>query len=87
MALESDGDRSLQYIAQYENNKIQWIETLLQIPVSDHRKYALWRIVAPYLINIRKLPYEDAIMIMMDWLKKCDEIKPVDSSLTGSRLI
>jgi hypothetical protein len=48
------------YTAHYENDNIRWIETLLQIPISDHRKYALWRIIAPYLINIRKLPYEDA---------------------------
>jgi hypothetical protein len=48
-------DRSISYPAQYENNKIRWIETLLQIPISDHRKYALWRIVAPYLINAMKM--------------------------------
>ena len=35
-------DRSVRYSAQYENNKIPWIETLLQTPISDHRKYALW---------------------------------------------
>src|SRR5207244_3815755 len=33
----------------YENSSIRWIETLLQIPISDYRKYALWRILAPYL--------------------------------------
>jgi hypothetical protein len=56
-----------------------WIETLLQIPISDHRKYALWRIVAPYLINIRKLSHEDAIRIIREWLDKCDKLRPLVS--------
>jgi hypothetical protein len=32
-----------------------WIETLLDIPIEDYRKYAIRRIIAPYLINIRKV--------------------------------
>jgi Primase X len=49
----------------------------LQIPISDHRKYALWRIVTPYLINIRKLSHEDALSIIREWLNKCDKLKPL----------
>jgi hypothetical protein len=52
---------------------------LLQIPITDHRKYALWRIVAPYLINIRKLSHEDALSIIKDWLDKCNKLKPLVS--------
>jgi len=52
---------------------------LLQIPISDHRKYALWRIVSPYLINIRKLSHEDALSIIREWLHKCDKLKPLVS--------
>jgi hypothetical protein len=64
---------------QYENHhKIRWIETLLQIPIADHRKYALWRIVAPYLINIRKLAYDDAFNIMMNWLNNCNKVRQFD---------
>ena len=62
--------------ANYGNcKKIRWIETLLQIPISDHRKYALWRIIAPYLINVKKLSYEDALSIISGWLNKCDKSK------------
>ena len=39
--------KSEKYSVRHENHKIQWIESLLQIPIADHRKYALWRIVAP----------------------------------------
>ena len=33
----------------------QWIEKLLQIPIANHRKYAIWRILIPYLFNIKNL--------------------------------
>jgi Primase X len=51
-----------------DNNKpsiktttIPWIETLLQTPLSDHRKYCIWRILVPYLINVRRVSsYEES---------------------------
>jgi hypothetical protein len=58
-----------------------WIEILLGTPIEDYRKYALWRIVAPYLINARKLPYGDAVSIIRDWLDKCDKLRPLDFSV------
>jgi hypothetical protein len=42
---------------------ISWIETLLQIPLSDHRKYCIWRILSPYLLNVKKLSNEEAYSI------------------------
>ena len=54
---------------------IQWIEKLLQTPIEDFRKYAIWRIVAPYLMNIRKLSEEQASIIIKDWLYKCNNAK------------
>jgi Primase X len=70
--------KSQQYSVHYENNhRIHWIETLLQIPIPDYRKYALWRIVAPYLINVRKLSHEDAVSIIREWLDKCDKLRPL----------
>ena len=32
---------------------ISWIEKLLETPLDDHRKFVVWRILSPYLINIR----------------------------------
>jgi hypothetical protein len=75
-------DRSIRY-SEYDIGKIPWIETLLQIPISDHRKYALWRVLAPYLINIKKLSYEDALSVIRVWLDKCDKIKPLDFSVSS----
>ena len=38
-------------------------------------------IVAPYLVNIKKLPYDDAVFIIRAWLNKCDILKPLDFSV------
>ena len=62
--------KSRKHSVHYENNhKTRWIETLLQ---------ALWRIVAPYLINVRRLSHEDALSIMREWLNKCDKLRQLD---------
>ena len=62
------------------NNRIEWIETkVLQTPISDYRKLAVGLILAPYLIVIKKLSYEESYKIINEWLMKCD-------SLSGRRL-
>ncbi len=73
---------SVKYPSNIENNNsIKWIEMLLKIPLADHRKYALWRIIAPYLINIKKLFYDDAFDIIFDWLNKCSKAKSLDFNM------
>jgi hypothetical protein len=47
----------------YSTNSIPWIEKLLQTPIVDHRKYALWRIIVPYLFNVKKLSETEVINI------------------------
>ena len=63
-----------------KSNSISWIETLLRTPVDDYRKNAIGLILAPYLINIKKLPYENASTILRDWLKKCSQLRRLDSN-------
>lgn len=58
--------------------KRMWIEILLGTPIEDYRMEAIRRILAPYLINIRKLPYDDAFNIIKNWLDSCDKIGPLD---------
>jgi Primase X len=55
-----------------------WIETLFQTPIGEYRKNALRLIIAPYLINIRKLSYEEAFNVAKDWLNLCGSIKRLD---------
>jgi hypothetical protein len=63
-----------------QSNSIHWIETLLQTPIEDYRKNAIALILAPYLINIRKISYDDAFSIIKEWLMKCNELRHLDSN-------
>ena len=57
-----------------------WIETkILPTPFSDYRKLIVGLILAPYLVVIKKLTYEESYKIIYEWLMKCD-------SLSGRRL-
>jgi hypothetical protein len=61
-----------------QNSRVGWIERLLQTPLSDHRKYSIWRILSPYLLNIRKLPEEEVTDIIRDWLNGCNLLRRLD---------
>ncbi len=55
---------------------IPWIEKgILQNPIRDHRKYSIWRILSSYLINVRRLSYEESFNIMKDWLDNCNNLE------------
>lgn len=57
---------------------IRWIERLLQTPLDDYRKFVVWRILAPYFINIRKCSEVEAYGIIRDWLDKCSLLRRLD---------
>jgi hypothetical protein len=57
---------------------IWWIEKLLQTPLDDYRKFVIWRILAPYLINVRKCSVDEAYDIITDWLNKCSQLRRLD---------
>ena len=59
--------------------KIKWIEKgILEHPLPDHRKYIIWRILSPYLLNIKKLPKEESYSVIKDWLDKCDKLEKLN---------
>ena len=62
------------------SNSIRWIERLLQTPIEDYRKNAVSLILAPYLINIKKMSAIDAFSIIEEWLKKCASLRLLDSN-------
>ena len=67
---------------RYCNNNCyyDWIETkVLQNSFSDHRKLIVGLVLAPYLVVIKKLSYEESYKIIYKWLQKCD-------SLSGRKL-
>jgi hypothetical protein len=59
------------------NNKVSWIELLLQTPISNYRKYCIWRIFAPYLLNSRHLSYDESFNIIREWLDKCNQLERI----------
>lgn len=60
-------------------NKILWIERLLNTPIVDFRKNSIALILAPYLLNVRKLSYSEAFDIIKKWIIECNSIRPLDS--------
>ena len=51
---------------------------LLQTPIADHRKYCLWRILAPYFTNVRRLSDDESISAVKSWLMECSKLRPLE---------
>ena len=51
----------------------RWIEVLHNTAISDCRKRALWLILAPYAINVKKMSSENAFIWIKEWADKCDQ--------------
>ena len=62
---------------EYEISNYIWIEKLLQTPIPFFRRYCLYKILVPYLINVRKLSYDKSFTILNEWLKKCNSLSEV----------
>jgi hypothetical protein len=60
------------------NNVIPWIEKLMQTRIEDNRKFAVWRILTPYLINVKKFSYDEAFDTIKEWLGKCGIYRRLD---------
>lgn len=56
----------------YLKQSNKWMETLLLTPIDDYRKNAIALILSPFLINIRKMSYEEAVLTIKKWLTKCN---------------
>jgi hypothetical protein len=81
-----DQEKKRQKILSIRTNKLEnsinyypWIEHLLQTPIEDFRKLVIDLILAPYLINVRKLSYSESFKIIKDWLDKCNDLKRLDN--------
>jgi hypothetical protein len=65
------------YLNNYKAS-IHWIEILFRTPFHDHRKYAIWRILAPYLLNVKRLSYDQAYDTINSWLDRCNVQRRLD---------
>ena len=57
--------------AKSSPNKIKWIEKFLKTPLEDYRKTTVNLILAPYLVNIRRVENKKAFEIIKGWLELC----------------
>ncbi len=60
------------------SNNYTWIENLLQIPLVDHRKYCIFHILVPYLVNVKQLSSDEVSLIIVEWLSKSNIMMPLD---------
>ncbi len=58
-----------------------WIERLLQTPLPCFRRYCLYRILVPYLVNIRKLNNEECFDVLKKWLEKCNNLSIISFNI------
>jgi len=59
-----------------EKKTFHWIERLLEKPLDvEGRYYCVWRIFAPYLINVKGLSRSDAFSVISSWLDKCNSLR------------
>ena len=81
-------DRKLKTELKIENTKfinpdgvssptILYIEKLLEIRLTDYRKYSINLILAPYFVNILKLSDEESSSRIKEWVLKCNNVKPL----------
>ena len=77
--LDNNNKNNHNYNNNSNNNYIhEWIEKLLQTPIEDYRKIVLWKILCPYLVNIRNLSPNDSFQILKEWLNKCNSLRKID---------
>lgn len=60
----------------------RWVEKLLAKPVADGRHRIIWLVLAPYLINVKKLSRLEAIATITEYIDRCKNIKDTDAEKT-----
>lgn len=56
--------------------EISWIDNSLTIPLDDFRYFCLWRILIPYLVNVKGIDdLKEIIDILSPWLDKCNSLR------------
>jgi hypothetical protein len=90
-------DRKLKTKLKIENNKfvnskvststVPYIEKLLEISLTDYRKYAISLILAPYFVNILNLSEAESFNKIKEWTLKCNNIKCLKPSIKDFDII
>jgi hypothetical protein len=63
------------------NNIVPYVEKLLNMQISNHRKFAISLILAPYFVNIQNLSDVDSFTRIKQWVLRCSEIRKLEPSI------
>jgi hypothetical protein len=63
-----------------KNHDYDYIEKLVDKPLTDFRKYCIWRVFVPYFINVKGLSRLETFDKVNSWLDKCDSISRLNFS-------
>jgi len=66
-----------------EHTGIGWIDRLLQTPIPDWRKTAVALILAPYLLTIKRMLYDQAYNTIMQWAARCAQLSSLRPNDAG----
>jgi hypothetical protein len=72
-----DPKQTDEWLADVSRRNYWYIEMLLQQPITDYRKRAIDLLFAPYFINVKNMPTEIATSMILDWLARCNIMRPV----------
>jgi len=64
-----------------ENNSIPYVEKLLGLQLTNHRKFAVSLILAPYFVNIKCFSENESFNRIRGWALKCNEMKNLHPSV------
>jgi hypothetical protein len=84
--LKIDSNRQINFNG-FSSSTISYIEKLLEIRLSDYRKYSISLILAPYFVNILKLSREESFRRINEWALKCNDVKPLEPSIKDFNII
>jgi hypothetical protein len=57
-----------------------WVEGLLRKAIADGRHRVLWHVLAPYLINVRRLGEHEAEDVLREYFDRCGAVKSLEPS-------
>ena len=63
----------------HDDTYYEWVDKkILANPLEDYRKIIVNLILAPYLVVIKKLSFEESYQIINEWLQKCNLLRKLD---------
>jgi hypothetical protein len=62
-------------------NSIPYVDKLICLPISDHRKFAISLILAPYCLNIKHMSEEESFQTIKHWTLRSDRLRKLEPSI------